>query len=49
MATLPTGQISNHYENKDWDMFECEGRDKADKWDGHEAKDVVKRLLKLTN
>ena len=23
-ATLPTGQISNHYELKDWDLFKCE-------------------------
>lgn len=47
MATLPTGQISNHYELKDWDLFECEARDRADKWDGHTAQDVVKRLLSL--
>ena len=45
MATLPTGQISNHYELKDWELFKCEKRERADKWDGHEAKDVVKRLL----
>lgn len=44
MATLPTGQISNHYELKDWDMFDCEERDKADMWDGHTSKDVLERL-----
>lgn len=48
-ATTPFGQISNHYENKDWDLFHCEIREKADEWDGHTAKDVVERLTKLTN
>lgn len=49
MATLPTGQISNHYETKDWDMFKCETRDRADKWDGHTPQDVVSRLVSLSN
>lgn len=44
MATLPTGQISNHYELKDWDLFRCEERERADKWDGHTAQDVATRL-----
>lgn len=44
MATLPTGQISNHYELKDWDLFHCEERELADKWDGHSSKTVIKRL-----
>lgn len=47
MATLPTGQISNHYELKDWDLFKCEEREKADEWDGHIAQDVAKRLYEL--
>lgn len=49
MATLPTGQISNHYELKDWDLFHCEERDMADKWDGHTAQDVADRLRKFLN
>lgn len=44
MATLPTGQISNHYELKYWDNFKCEERELADKWDGHTAQDVAHRL-----
>lgn len=44
MATLPTGQISNHYEMADWDLFDCEERKKAEEWDGHTAQDVAKRL-----
>ena len=44
MATLPTGQISNHYEMKDWGLFDCQVRQRADKWDGHTASDVLDRL-----
>ena len=46
-ATLPTGQISNHYEMKDWHLFKAEIRKRADKWDGHTPKDVVERLLAI--
>ena len=46
MAQLPTGQISNHYELKDWDLFNCIEKEKSNKWDGHTAKDVSKRLKK---
>lgn len=49
MATLPTGQISNHYELKDWDLFRCEEREIADEWDGHTAQDVMKRLSDYLN
>jgi len=45
MATLPTGQISNHYEDKYWELFQIPARKKADKWDGHTPQDVAKRLL----
>lgn len=44
MAKLPTGQISNHYELKDWDLFKCKEVEKAWKWDGHTPQDVAKRL-----
>ena len=37
-------QISNHYEVKDWDLFKCDERELADKWDGHTPQDVTKRL-----
>lgn len=47
MATLPTGQISNHYELKDWNLFKCKELFHADKWDGHTAQDVAKRLREL--
>lgn len=44
MAELPTGQISNHYEMKDWDLFNIFEKERANKWDGHTAQDVAKRL-----
>lgn len=46
-ATLPTGQISNHYELKEWDLFKCEEKPLAEKWDGHTPNDVIKRLTNL--
>jgi len=48
-ATLPSGQISNHYELKDWKLFRVDEHVKADEWDGHTAQDVVNRLLSNIN
>ena len=50
MAELPTGQVSNHYENKDWDLFNVPELETAWKWDGHtpnEAADRIEDYLKL--
>lgn len=47
MAELPTGQISNHYEMKDWDKFQVPEREFSNRWDGHSPKDVVERLTKF--
>ena len=49
MAELPTGQISNHYEIKDWDLFDIPEKEKANTWDGHTPQDVYKRLVKYLN
>ena len=49
MAELPTGQISNHYEIKDWDLFNIPEKEKANAWDGHSPKDVYERLVKYLN
>lgn len=43
-AELPTGQISNHYEIKDWDLFQIPVKEKANPYDGHSPQDVAKRL-----
>ena len=48
VAVLPTGQISNHYELKDWDLFKCEETKTAKYlFDGHTPSDVLKRLSNL--
>jgi hypothetical protein len=46
VAVLPAGQISNHYEMKDWDLFKVVETEKAlFEFDGHTGEDVIKRLL----
>lgn len=50
MAILPTGQVSNHYESKYWDLFDVPERETAFEYDGHtpnEAADRLKKYLKL--
>ena len=44
VTTLPTGQISNHYDLKDWHLFKCSEVELAPKYDGHTSEDVLKRL-----
>ena len=44
MAELPTGQISNHYEDKDWDLFNCKEVELAPEWDGHTPQEAAERL-----
>ena len=42
------GQISNHYELNDWDLFQIPEHEKAlFEFDGHTAKDVLERLKAL--
>ena len=48
MAELPTGQISNHYEMKDWDKFQIPEKPLANKWDEHSPRDVAERLTNFT-
>lgn len=47
MAQLPTGQISNHYRNSDWDLFRIPERERAAEWDGHTPDDVAQRLARF--
>ena len=48
VALLPGGQISNHYEMKDWDLFQIPTYDKAlFPFDGHTSKDVLSRLKEV--
>lgn len=44
MAQLPTGQISNHYEIQDWNMFNIPSKETANEWDGHSPQEAAERL-----
>jgi hypothetical protein len=46
MAELPTGQISNHYELIDWDLFNIPIKENANEYDGHTPKEAAIRLKK---
>lgn len=51
MANLPTGQISNHYETKYWDLFNIPERKTAFEYDGHtpsEAADRIEKYLDIS-
>lgn len=48
VAVLPSGQISNHYAAKDWDLFKIPETEKAKyEFDGHTPADVLERLRSL--
>jgi hypothetical protein len=45
VAVLPEGQISNHYKEKYWDLFDIPQAEKAlFEFDGHTGSDVLSRL-----
>jgi hypothetical protein len=49
VAVLPDGQISNHYETKDWDLFVLPEAERAlFEFDGHTGADVIHRLKAYT-
>jgi hypothetical protein len=45
MADLPSGQISNHYQARYWDLFQIPEKPRASFFDGHTAQDVYDRLV----
>ena len=48
VSLLPDGQISNHYEAKDWDLFDIDVEERAlFEFDGHTSKDVLERLKNI--
>jgi len=47
MVDLPTGQLSNHYEMKYWDLFKIPEKEIADEWDGHTPQIAAERLRKF--
>lgn len=47
-ATLPTGQVSNHYQAEQWDLFAVPEVDLPPVWDGHTPADAAVRLEDAT-
>lgn len=43
-AQLPTGQITNHYAAKYWDLFKIPAVEKAGAWDGHTPQEAAERM-----
>ena len=46
---LPTGQVTNHYEEKYWDMFKIPEKETANVWDGHTPQEAYDRMLNYLN
>ena len=44
VAQLPTGQITNHYSGKYWDLFDIPEKKRAAKWDGHTPEEAAQRM-----
>lgn len=47
VADTEHGQITFHYDLKDWDLFEMPEKETASPFDGHTSEDALKRLYKL--
>lgn len=43
-AELPTGQVSNHYPQEAWELFEVPEVERAPEWDGHTPGEAAQRL-----
>lgn len=44
VTTLPTGQISNHYQEEFWGLFKVPEVETPPEFDGHTSHDVLRRL-----
>jgi hypothetical protein len=47
VAELPTGQVTNHYENKYWNDFQIPEKVVANTYDGHTPKEALNRIATL--
>ena len=48
-AQLPSGQVSNHYRNEFWNLFDCPEVEAAPEWDGHTPQIAAERLRAALN
>lgn len=46
VTTLPTGQISNHYEEQHWDLFQVPKVELPPAYDGHTPAEAADRLAR---
>ena len=50
VARLPTGQVTNHYHIRHWDMFKINEYEKVkEDFDGHTPSDVIERLQQVVD
>ena len=47
VATLPTGQISNHYQAEHWEQFQVPEVDLPPEYDGHTPAEALDRLVRF--
>ena len=47
VAQLPTGQVSNHYKDEFWDLFQVPDEPTAPEWDGHTPAVAAARLKQM--
>ena len=45
VAETPKGQVSFHYELKDWELFQCVIKETPNIFDGHSPQEALNRLL----
>ena len=43
-AQLPTGQVSTHYPERDWPLFDVPEVERPAEWDGHTPQEAAERL-----
>ena len=43
-AQLPTGQVTNHYPERDWPLFDVPEVERPTEWDGHTPQEAAARI-----
>jgi hypothetical protein len=49
VAQTPAGQVSNHYETADWDLFRVPERERGAEYDGHTPQVALQRLMQTAS
>lgn len=48
-AQLPTGQVTNHYPERDWPLFDVPEVERPAEWDGHTPQEAAARIRAALN